>query len=692
MEEGVRIFISYAREDQDRVRDLYHRLVAAGFHPWLDREHILPGMKWEPIIKAALKRADFVLICLSATSIYKRGFLQKEIKQALEHAQENLEDDIWLIPARLDDCDVPDSLADIQWVDLFEDDGWEQLIRAIEFGLRRQKAVINTILAESLPFSSDLALHITGTSEGAIDRALPEDWQAAIERQASKPEREAVARAMQIAFDVRLLERCTDTAAISQVHHSLAASDLPGPASSMLRSFSRVSKDVDAALRQESAYNQRLALNVVEERLDSLLRELIRSSEPYVARFRPIVASWREIIARRIRELAKTVEERQEIDSPYVIGPPLAEFQEIFVGRTEVSARIEQLLLDRRRPPLLLYGQRRMGKTSLLFNLGRLLPSTLVPLFVDLQGAVVASNHSGLLYGIARSMTASAERHRGLILPALSRESLADDPFTRFQEWLDEVEKALDTNTALLALDEFETLFGALTDGRFSETDVLGMLRHLIQHRPRFKVLLAGSHTLDEFRRWASYLINVQVIKLGYLKEEETLQLIERPVPDFALRYEPDAARRVLNLTRGHPFLVQQLCAEIVALKNEQDPAIRRLARLSDVEAAIPEALGYGALFFSDIENNQVDSTGLAMLRFIAARGAGAIVNQSELTSQFGDEFETSLDLLLRRDLLEPVNGGYRFQVEMIRRWFDQPRYVDQARGSVKSWLRRAIP
>ncbi len=92
----VQIFISYAREDQERVKQFYHRLVEAGFHPWLDREHILPGMKWEPIIKAALKRSGFALVCLSATSINKRGFLQKEIKQALEQAEEKLEDDIWL--------------------------------------------------------------------------------------------------------------------------------------------------------------------------------------------------------------------------------------------------------------------------------------------------------------------------------------------------------------------------------------------------------------------------------------------------------------------------------------------------------------------------------------------------------------------------------------------------------------------
>jgi len=496
----------------------------------------------------------------------------------------------------------------------------------------------------------------------------PAEGRAAMEYLFNSGQRWA-AQAAQIELDARQLARCATTEAIQVAHRTLGAGELSGPASALLRSFSRISQDVAAALKQESAYNQRLALSAVEDRLDGLLRELTRSNEKYAVRFRPIASQWRQIMADHIRALAEAVEARQEIDSPYVIGVPLTEQQEIFVGRTDISARIEQLLLDRRRPPLLLYGQRRMGKTSLLNNLGRMLPSTITPLFVDLQGpAARATEHGGFLYNLARGMVDSASRQRGLILPALTREALAGDPFTHFDEWLDEVEKALGDNTALLSLDEFEVLEGAFGEGRFSERDVLGMLRHLIQHRPRFKVLLAGSHTLDEVQRWASYLINVQVVQIGYLNEGEALQLIENPVKDFALRYEPEASRRVLALTRGHPFLTQLLCAEIVALKNEQDPAVRRLARLADVEAAVPAALNSGSFFFADIERNQVDERGLAVGRFIAAQGEGAVARREAL-AQFANP-ERALTPLLRRDVLEAADGGYRFQVELIRRWF----------------------
>jgi hypothetical protein len=655
----VQIFLSYTREDEEKVENLYQKLSDAGFKPWMAKKDILPGESWKSSIQRAIQRSDFFLACLSANSV-KRGFMQKEHRDALDIWQKKLDSDIYLIPVRLEDCEVPERLRDFQWVNLFEEDGWTRLVKAIQVGMERRAEVIRPIVQE----------------EEGLERIRPTEWQDVIEELATKPERRAAQEA-QIELDARRLERCVTVMAIGDVHQSLAAGSLEGPISALLRSFTRLSQDVNAALHQESAYNQRLALRVVEERLDGLVQELRRSDEHYALRFRPIATDWRRIVTNHIGKLAQKA--CQEIDNPYVIGVPLTAEQEIFVGRADIGARIEQLLLDRRRPPLLLYGQRRTGKTSLLNNLGRLLPSTIVPLFVDLQGPVsLASDYAGFLYNTARGMVDSAERQRNLALPLLPREALVADPFTRFDEWLDQVEGVLGQNTALLALDEFEALDSAIAKGRFDEEAVLGTLRHLIQHRPCFKVLLAGSHTLDEVQRWASYLINVQVVHISYLKEAEARQLVERPVTDFSLRYEPEASQRVLDLTRGHPALVQLLCAEIVALKNEQPLAIRRSARLADVEAAVPEALSHGSFFFADIQQNQVDAAGLALLRFLAAQGEEAVVSRDVLARHFLHELDRTLDLLTRRELIEPADGGYRFQVEMIRRWFTRSRIDSQ--------------
>ncbi|MEC4892038.1 MAG: hypothetical protein SAL07_23545 [Oscillatoria sp. PMC 1051.18] len=470
---------------------------------------------------------------------------------------------------------------------------------------------------------------------------------------------------------IQVLESCEDLESIREVYKKILLDRKKTTFLILLKKFISISKDLNAALNNTSKSHQYQSLNQVVEHLDKLIQDLINESNQDTLRLLPIATRWRYLIKIHLRELAKAVQSSQEVDNPYIFGVPLNEQVQIFFGRTSIGLRIEKLILDSRRPPLLLYGQRRMGKTSLLNNLGRLLPNSIIPMFIDLQGAPTsATNHAGFLYNLARAMITSAKRQSSFILPSLTRERLETDPFTYFDEWLDEVEEILGENSALLALDEFEALDIAIEKGRFDEQDVLGMLRNLIQHRPRFKVLIAGSHTIEEFQRWASYLINVQVVQISYLQEDEARQLIEQPIPDFKLRYEPDAVNRVIEITRCHPCLVQLLCSEIVALKNEQETAVRRLATVADVEAAIPEALSVGSFFFADLQNNQLDAASVKVLRFIAVQGENARVSYEVLSRQFFDGLDRSLELLLRREVIEFVEGGYCFQVELIRCWF----------------------
>jgi len=131
------IFFSYASEDKEQVEQLYQKLLDAGFKPWMDTKDILPGERWEYSINKAVRESDFFIVCLSTNSVSKRGFLQKEIKNALNIWQEKLEEDIYLIPVRLEKCEVPESLKVFQWVDLFDDDWFSKLLKAINVGLER---------------------------------------------------------------------------------------------------------------------------------------------------------------------------------------------------------------------------------------------------------------------------------------------------------------------------------------------------------------------------------------------------------------------------------------------------------------------------------------------------------------------------------------------------------------------------
>lgn len=506
-----------------------------------------------------------------------------------------------------------------------------------------------------------------------IAERKPQEGQKAINYLSTGYQREA-AQAAQIELDARRLEACDSVQAISTIHQVLATGELDGPVSMVLRSFSRISQATEAALNGSTTYHKRLAFSNVETQIEQALRDLMQGSGPYVVRFQTIMNHWQQVVAEARNALAAEIERNQELENPYIFGVPLGQDEELFVGRSDLAARIEMHLSDRRSPPLLLYGQRRMGKTSLLRNLGRLLPSSTLPLFVDGEGIAGAVNDADLLYAIASAMVRSAERHRKLILPRRERAAFNESPFICFNEWLDELEVLLEAqkSIALLALDEFEVLDAMGQNGRFSIDDILRLLRHLAQHRPRFKVLLAGSHTLDEFRHWASYLINMQVLKISYLSPQACLGLIEHPVKDFALQYQQEASQAIVELTRGHPHFVQLICYEIVERKNQQPPAQRRLVTPDDVEGAVQEALHTGDLFFADL-CQQIGSNGVAVLRTLAQHGPKAALDSASLATQLNhNDLSNTIALLLHRDLIEETANGYRFQVELFRRWFAQ--------------------
>jgi hypothetical protein len=135
----AQIFLSYAREDEEKAEKLYQQLSDAGFKSWMDTKDILPGERWELAIQEAIRCSDLFLVCLSKASVKKRGWFQKEIRKARDVSNGMLDSDIYLIPVRLEDCDMPESLRCFQWVNLFEEDGWERLVEAIQAGMDRRE-------------------------------------------------------------------------------------------------------------------------------------------------------------------------------------------------------------------------------------------------------------------------------------------------------------------------------------------------------------------------------------------------------------------------------------------------------------------------------------------------------------------------------------------------------------------------
>ena len=133
----AKVFIAYANEDHIRASELCAKIAGAGFEPWMDRDRVLPGELWAPRIRAALREADFFLALLSPNSGNKRGFLQREISDALDLWQEKLPDDIYLIPVLLGACELPERLRCFQYVQVYLPDGWDKLVEALRAGVER---------------------------------------------------------------------------------------------------------------------------------------------------------------------------------------------------------------------------------------------------------------------------------------------------------------------------------------------------------------------------------------------------------------------------------------------------------------------------------------------------------------------------------------------------------------------------
>ncbi len=128
----LQVFLCHASGDKPAVRRLCVKLRTDGFRPWLDDEELLPGQDWQREIPNRVSDSDVVIVCLACQSVIKTGYVQKEIRHALDVADAQPEGEIFLIPLRLEPCEVPQRLTRWQWVDLFEAHGYDKLLRALE--------------------------------------------------------------------------------------------------------------------------------------------------------------------------------------------------------------------------------------------------------------------------------------------------------------------------------------------------------------------------------------------------------------------------------------------------------------------------------------------------------------------------------------------------------------------------------
>lgn len=147
----LRVFLCHSSNDKPAVRELYQKLCAeAWIHPWLDEEELYPGQNWNFEIEKAVEAADVIIVCLSKGSTTKEGYVQREIRVALDYAEYKPESTLYIIPVRLEECEPPHRLRVWQYADYFEgqrERGFQRLL----VSLKRRADGLGLIFGEPAP-------------------------------------------------------------------------------------------------------------------------------------------------------------------------------------------------------------------------------------------------------------------------------------------------------------------------------------------------------------------------------------------------------------------------------------------------------------------------------------------------------------------------------------------------------------
>jgi hypothetical protein len=377
-------------------------------------------------------------------------------------------------------------------------------------------------------------------------------------------------------------------------------------------------------------------------------------------------------------------EKTDQINNPYIVGPVLDELgTSLFVGRRDLARQLEQALRKgSQRPTFSLIGERRMGKSSTLKQLPDLLDHRyFLPIFNDLQAPEMSSSIAAFLSKVAERICEAVSNEIQLEeleiepLQEASRKSEAEVYFV-FDEWLKNVEHLLEQKdwTLLLSFDEFEHLEKVAQAKYLDMHLLLNWFRSVIQNRPRLALLFSGGRSIGEMStesgiNWASYFVNVQTLRVSFLREAEALQLITHPIPDYPIEqiYGEGVVDEIIRVTGCHPFLVQAVCSAVIDNLNADK---REQATVQDVAIAVNQLLVNWEAYFQDLWD-RTDKNQRLCLFTIGNLGKSDLQNIAQKSGLDERIVRRTVEILRKRDLVVQEDQNYRIAAPIFSKWVE---------------------
>lgn len=268
--------------------------------------------------------------------------------------------------------------------------------------------------------------------------------------------------------------------------------------------------------------------------------------------------------------------------NPYISGEPIRR-EDMFFGRADLLHRILHVLHNN---SIMIHGERRIGKTTLLYQLAnRLREDTdaeyrFVPVFVDLEGTPEVALFHTLMEGVVQSARSLLPELPSLVFTTEGIQEYGDRHFSRdFSQLLAALKETTDKKIrVVLLMDEMDVID---TYGRIAQ---LQLRRVFMQDfAQNLGAVVAGVQISKEWDRpespWYNLFNEVQLAPFG---EEEARELIIEPVKGV-YRYDDEAVEQIIAYGEGRPHRIQQYCLEAV---NRMLAARRTRVTLADVEAA----------------------------------------------------------------------------------------------------------
>jgi hypothetical protein len=359
--------------------------------------------------------------------------------------------------------------------------------------------------------------------------------------------------------------------------------------------------------------------------------------------------------------------------NPYIAGNPISDSKGFF-GRDDIFREVMQVLRHPMSNAIVLFGQRRIGKTSVLLQLQQRLADEhkFIPVYFDLHDKA-AKPLAQVLYELAQYIAVATEQP----LPERAQFDAAGDYFR--QTFLPAAAKSAAYGGLVLLLDEFDVL-DTPGENQAGQT-FFPYLRALMADIKRVQFVFAIGRRPEELStETVATFKDIRATRISRLERKEAEAIVRQSERDNSLVWADEAIEKVWDWAQGHPFFAQLLSSVVWENAYDDAPESPPCVEPGSVDAAITEALQQGANAFHWLWDGLPPAERVVLAAM--AESADVVITQEkivEILNRSGvrlivRQLELAPETLVDWELLQPTDGGYRFVLPLLRRWVSANR------------------